>query len=83
MHGHKYRDNIERRPSYDKLDAVSVVTYSDSHHQQHNTPQYSDLRSFSADQQPETEQPVSSSLYRTLSRATLIDQDTGNVYQVS
>ena len=81
--GHKCRDNIERRPSYDKLDAVSVVTYSDSHHQQHNTPLYSDLRSMSADQQPETEQPVSSSLYRTLSRATLIDQDTGNVYQVS
>ena len=42
-------------------------------------PPYSDMRSVSAEHQPPE---ARSGLYRTISRATLVDQDTGNVYQV-
>ena len=40
-------------------------------------PPYADMRSVSAEHQ------APGSLYRTISRATLVDQDTGNVYQVT
>ena len=45
-------------------------------------PPYSDLRSVSAEHQPHQPGEAGSGLYRTISRATLVDQDTGNVYQV-
>ena len=78
VHVFNSEDSIQRSGSLDKLDDVSYREYPPP-----TIPQYSAMRSYSADQHEEQLQKIESNLYRTISRATLIDQDTGNVYQVS
>ena len=80
---------VWRTKSFSQLDSEAVsLTYSEfPHPPRHPRPPpplpppssvvspWSDLRSVSVDQQD-------SGLYRTISRATLIDQETGSVYQL-
>ena len=87
---------VWRTKSVSQLDSDEVsLAYSEFphpqyphkyHHQYHHhhrpppppPPPWSDLRSVSVEQQQQPEP----GLYRTISRATLIDQETGSVYQV-
>ena len=88
------RDGLHRTESYDRLDKSDAVSLSYSEYQQHQPhpngciiPPYSELRSVSAEHHQDdyfqnSFQNKGSNLQRTISRATLVDQDTGNVYQV-
>ena len=88
------RDSLHRTESYDRLDKSDAVSLSYSEYQQHQPhpngcliPPYSDMRSVSAEHHQDdffqnSFQNKGSNLQRTISRATLVDQDTGNVYQV-
>ena len=72
--------SLHRSQSQDRLeDWAPVLGDSASLRARPLRPPYSDMRSVSAEHQPPEER---SGLYRTISRATLVDQDTGNVYQV-
>ena len=72
--------SLHRSQSQDRLeDWAPVLGDSASLRARPLRPPYSDMRSVSVEHQPPEER---SGLYRTISRATLVDQDTGNVYQV-
>lgn len=85
---------MHRTESYDRLDKSDAVSLSYSEYQQHQPhpngcliPPYSDMRSVSAEHHQDdffqnSFQNKGSNLQRTISRATLVDQDTGNVYQL-
>ena len=72
---YNFGDSLIRTQSYDKLDRA------DKYDRRCMMPPYSDMRSVSADYQPHD--VSQSNLYRTVSKATLLDQDTGNIYEVT
>ena len=87
---YNFGDSLIRAQSYDKLD--SRADKCDKYDRRCMMPPYSDMRSVSADHQThdvtsytdhrEHREHRQSNLYRTVSRATLLDQDTGNIYEV-
>ena len=75
-------ESLHRSQSHDRLDRLEAVSLSYSGFRPRPLmPPLADMRSVSAEHQHEPAQRQSN-LYRTISRATLVDQDTGNVYQV-